>query len=279
METRAQYTLVGSVVIGIVTFIAVTVLWLTNIDDEAHQNLYTIYFKQFSLSGLQINSSVTMRGIRVGSVESLQISRRDIELVKVTIRVQSDTPIKTDTVAVVERNLLTGLASIDLNGSSQEAPYLLETSDEDYPVIPEGKTSLAAIQEGLPQLFERSSQLITRLNTIFSPENTAALSKTVSNVQELTGALAEKKLEISKTIQNLDSATEKANGVLQELDAKVAELTSSIARAADIVSNETSRMGQSVAAASESLNTTLESYEEPRSIFSGPAKSAFGPGE
>jgi phospholipid/cholesterol/gamma-HCH transport system substrate-binding protein len=279
METRARYALVGSVVLLIIGIFILTLFWLSREREEAGSNLYLIYFRKFSLSGLAVNSWVTMRGIKVGAVESLQISPKDIELIKVAVRLQKDTPVKQDTEAVIERNLLTGLASIDLVKSTQESPLLTETDDESYPVIPEGKTALGSIQDNLPQLFDKLSQLVTRFNAVFSPENEKAFSETLANARVVSQTLAAHKDKLGAAIDDLSSAASESRTLIRDLDKHGTEAAQAFTRAAQVMSLEISRAGQSFAGMAESLRTTLQGYQDPAALIRGRSPAQRGPGE
>jgi phospholipid/cholesterol/gamma-HCH transport system substrate-binding protein len=279
VETRAKYTLVGTVIIGVIGFFVGVMIWLSSDEDENELDYYTIYFREFSLSGLQENSPVTMRGIKVGSVEALSISPKDIELVKVVIRVQRTTPVKTDTEAVVERNLLTGLAGIDLTNSSQDAPALIESPNEEFPVIPEGRTTLGAIQDNLPQLVDKTGQALSRLNGVLSPENEKAITDSLKNIQEVTQVVASRKEDIARALENFDSFMKRLENFATELDARSKEVAHSFVKTSEVVSLEVSRAGRSLGSAADSIAKTLEGYENPRALIRGPSESARGPGE
>ncbi len=279
MESRARYMLVGAVVLLINAILTITLLWLGAQRDDADSRFYTVYFRKFSLAGLQVNSWVTMRGIKVGVVEKMQISRRDIELIKVSLRLQKDTPVKHDTEAVIERNLLTGLASIDLVKSTQESPLLEETAHEEFPVIPEGRTTLGTIQDNLPQLFDKVSQISNRLNALISPENEKALSETLANLRALSSELEHHKAEFTQAISNVNALTADTRTLIQGLDIRSKEVAQSVTGASEAMTLEMSRIGQALSSTAEAIRVTLEGYEEPGTIIRGRAASARGPGE
>ena len=94
-----------------------------------------------------------MRGVKVGRVESYELSPQNINQVDVTIRVEEDTPVRENTTAVVSRNLVTGLARIDLITPTNPGPELLRNpAGEDYPVIAEGTSDLDQIADALSRL-------------------------------------------------------------------------------------------------------------------------------
>jgi phospholipid/cholesterol/gamma-HCH transport system substrate-binding protein len=139
MEPEARYTAIGAVLLVLLLAVAASAVWLMRSGARADSNRYTIYFERQSLQGLQVGSSVEMRGIPVGRVERFSISRDNINRVQATIRVDAKVPVSTNTVAVIERKILTGLAHISLDTPGSPGPELSEVQpDEHYPVIAEG---------------------------------------------------------------------------------------------------------------------------------------------
>jgi len=168
MESKANYALVGAIVIALVACLLGAALWISQTTAGQSQSFYTIYFMEHSLSGLQVDSDVTMKGIRIGKVRSFKLSPIDIERVKVVVEVAEDSPIKHDTEAVISRNILTGLASIDLTGGTAGSSFRKGVpTGEKYPIIPEGRTELATIADSLPGLVEDLGKLATEARLVF----------------------------------------------------------------------------------------------------------------
>ncbi len=280
MESHAHYTLVGSVVMVVLLVVAVILVWLSGTRDKALLDWYRIDFRQFSLSGLQQESPVTMRGIRVGKVESIRIDSEDVGLVEVVVSVQNDTPVKTDTEAVIERNLLTGLASIDLVKGSREAALLASTVGKDnHPVIPEGKTSLGALQENIPQLTERVSQLVTRLSSFFTPENQYAFSSALHDLQGIASTLNSKQGGIAEVTTQLSAILSDLKKISSTLDAETQQLVASLAVTSEAVKDEAGRLGSSLSSTASDVSRTLRHYDNPQNLLVGPPRSSYGPGE
>ena len=68
---------------------------------------YFIRFRE-SISGLEVGSTVKMKGVRVGQVESISIGR-DVESVIVTLSLAPKTPITVDTRGIMTSIGITGL--------------------------------------------------------------------------------------------------------------------------------------------------------------------------
>ena len=79
------------------------------------------------------------------------------------------TPIKTNTVAVLEFQGLTGIANINLEGGTKDAPPLKKVQGFDYPVIPSRPSLFARLDQTtsdvIGNIIELSDRLILVLNS------------------------------------------------------------------------------------------------------------------
>ena len=139
MEPEARYTLVGTSVLILLALLTAAVVWLVASGQGKDVQTYKIYFAKQSLEGLQNRSDVKMRGIRVGTVTHISFSTRRQGTVEVVVAVAPTTPVRESTQAVVDRNLITGLATIRLVNLTEDSPPLNgPPPGEDEAVIAEG---------------------------------------------------------------------------------------------------------------------------------------------
>ena len=122
MEPEAKYTLVGGSVLVLLALLVGAVAWLASASRGTDVQRYTIYFARQSLEGLQVRSDVRMRGIRVGAVTGFSFAEQRPGTVEVGIGIDPATPVKESTRAIVDRNLITGLATIRLQNLKEDSP-------------------------------------------------------------------------------------------------------------------------------------------------------------
>lgn len=232
MEVKAKYMLVGSTVSILSIMLVVAMIWLSEAGGHNDTRKYTIYFKKYSLAGLQQDSEVTMKGIRVGKVAKLKISPDNIEQVKVIIELDAGTPVKTDTEAIIKRNLLTGLAHIDLINSHQEAALLNEIPPgENFPVIPEGQAGLEAmITSTLPHLLTNVANMVNNANEMFSPENRKLLQEMLLDVSAATRRLSQSQTKLLKLLEEATKLAGESRTVVHNLDQRAATIEKSITK-------------------------------------------------
>ena len=311
MEADAKYTYVGLAVIALLTALVSGIIWLKHTGRSGDFNYYTIYFERQPLDGLQVGGDVTMRGIKVGRVEDYALTK-NINRVRVLIRIDRRTPVSTNTVAVVNRRFVTGIAWIDLETPPPPGPPLTEAAgDEAYPVIPEGTSNFDEIADRLNRIGITATETLERLNDVLKPENRAALDKTLANLRELTGRLSQRMTELDATLkavtgaaggveragasvarladsvgQDIRPTLDQAQQTMRDISAAASALEKQAAYLSQSVGSTVSSGGDQLTAAvtelrstSTTLNRLLDRLQDPRAALLGPSSSQRGPGE
>lgn len=279
MESHAKYTLVGAVVLTLLGLTIFAALWLSRAGDTREYTFYAVYFRHHSLAGLQEDSAVTMRGIKVGTVKSLEIATPDVEQVKVVLKIESETPVKTDTEAVVQRNLLTGLAYIDLVRTTANAPLLSVKDGEELPVIPEGRSQLDAIASDLPRMIEHFNALVADARGFLTPENQKAAAAILTNLHEISNQFSSNGGDLSGFLSNLTKLSGDLDTLVKKIDLRTEELTRALKGTSSTISLETQNISRDLGRAAQGIAQTVERYQDPASLLGGPPPGALGPGE
>lgn len=312
MEQDARYTLVGAVVLVLFALFAAAVVWVRSTGQGAAAQHYKVYFERQSLQGLQPRGDVTMRGVKVGAIVSFRFSQKRGRAVEVFIAVDPNAPVRTDTRAVVDRNILTGLATLQLVGGREDSPLLTEApTGEPWPVIAEGESEQEHISSSLDQLVRRADEAFRDVGAAASPANRAVLGQILLNVRDMTrhadatlaradaafGALREAGDEIGRLSRTLDDGarrlTERYDAVGVEATATMVQAREAARRAGDAVESAARRAdvaiatggdemrdaGRSVRSAADSVGSTAGRLRDPRQIVFGPVEGELGPGE
>lgn len=214
METHAKFAVLGAVVLSMIAGAFLFILWLGQAQREFDE--YDVIFTE-RVSGLSVGAAVRFNGIQKGEVDELSIDPDDPSIVIARVRVDRDTPVKTDTRAELEFVGFTGLAIIQFVGGSADAPLLKDVSDERVPNIKADASGFAAFLEG-------SGDLLAQANRLLSDDNINGISGTISNIETLTAAFAENDEEITTAIKNINSITTDLAQVTAKLDAAATSL-------------------------------------------------------
>ena len=122
METDRHYFFEGLFSVVFAVGAALFFVWLTN-TGRSDDVTYRIHFAE-SVSGLSVGDPVKFRGVDVGTVKAMSLDPQDPRQVQVDVRLRKDTPVKTDTRAILKLKGITGVVFIELNGGSPEAGKL-----------------------------------------------------------------------------------------------------------------------------------------------------------
>ncbi len=222
METRANYVAVGAFVIAVLFGLVVAVLWLGRVQFNREFTFYDIFFTG-SVTGLGQGSAVRYNGVQVGRVVEIRIDPQNLQQVRVTIEVDPTTLIKSDAVASLEIQGLTGIAFIDITGGSQSAPPLQRRDGERYPVIASRPSGLQQVVTSAPEALARVIDVADRLSLLFDEKNRQALTETLDNLRRVSAVAAGR-------AGDLDSALGDAAATMHELRATVVELHQLVAK-------------------------------------------------
>ncbi len=182
METDVRYTLVGLFVVVLGAALLAAVAWLTARTDTRQYDYYRVYVTD-SVAGLNRNAPVKFRGVDVGNVESIRLDPGDPERIALVLRIERGTPIRTNTVATLKMQGLTGLAYIELRGVGDAGIPLQIRSTDTMPEI----QSSPSLTTRLDETFQNVSQQLDRL---LSDANQTAVTQLLSNLQVISQALA-----------------------------------------------------------------------------------------
>ena len=213
METRAHYVVIGSVVLIAIAIAFYVIIQMSQTSAEYDE--YDIIFTE-RVTGLSDGAAVRFNGIQKGEVERLSIDPDNPSIVIARVRVDNDTPVKTDTKAELELVGFTGLAIIQFVGGSPQAELLKDTVD--------GVPKINADMSGFGAFLEGSGDVLAQANRMLSDDNINNISGIIADVKTVTGAFAQKEEEIGDIIDNLDQVTSDLASVTSKLDSAAASL-------------------------------------------------------
>jgi phospholipid/cholesterol/gamma-HCH transport system substrate-binding protein len=276
MEPEARFTAIGAMLLALLLAAAAATVWLTRSGPRADFRYYTVYFERQSLQGLQVGGDVEMRGVQVGRVERFSIARDNINRVQVTIRIDGRTPVSTNTVAVVGRKILTGLARIDLVTPGQPGPELTAVdSGEKYPVIAEGQSDLEQIADAVNGLATKGASVLASVDELLNQENREAIAATLASIRSMAQAIQKTAASAERVAVSADAAASEASVTLRDLSRAAAALE----RTADVGVNELRATTQELRSSAEIVARTVDRLDNPRTAIFGPDPAQLGPGE
>ena len=183
MESRINYTIVGIFVVLLLAGLITFVYWLGKYGYKQEHDYYYVYMGE-SVSGLSSEASVKYRGVDVGIVEKMRLNPLNSEEVELLLKLRRGTQIKVDTRAMLKSFGITGLAFVELNGGSKDAPLL--KSDAVIPVIPAVPSAYARFDESLTILAGKLARALDKIDRLLSEQNLQNVDEILFEMKALT---------------------------------------------------------------------------------------------
>jgi len=311
MEAEARYTFVGTAILVLLAAVAAGLIWLQDAGSRRDFSFYNVYFERQSLDGLQQGGEVAVRGIRVGRVEDIALSQ-SAKRVRVAVRVDRRVPVSKNTFAVVTRNLITGIASINLVTPATAGPPLIEIPEgSDYPVIAEGESDVDNLTGRFTQMGDLAAEAINNFNRAFRAENREAMGDALRNLRDLTAGLNKRLVSLDRSMAAFDRAVTSAGratdriattaeqtgkqigpalveaentlramtATAEALQRETKDIASSIDRAASNTDDHLAVLATELRSSVEAFDRALDRFRDPAGALLGPSKAQLGPGE
>ena len=307
MEKKINYAMVGLFVIVLgATWLAIS-LWLALGDFSTQYTRYHVYMDE-SVSGLYLDAPVKYRGVEIGKVRDIKLNPTVPGQVQLALDIESEVPIKEDTIAVLSVQGMTGIAFVDLTGGSLASRPLEAEDDQFYPVIQSGPSFFSRLDMSGTKLIANLNILANALAKVLDAEGTQTLREILDNINSITAAFANRQAELergivsaSELLENGAVASEQLEPVLSQLDATARsfeEMAVTVSRTSESVNRSVVNSGAGVQQFSQQtlpelgaliselrrLADTLQGVgqnleDDPRVLLYGRELEKPGPGE
>ena len=266
METKANYLMIGGFVLGVLALGFIFVFWMSNFAGGG-KNYYVVF--ESSVAGLTTGSSVGFNGLRVGEVQSFALDPEDARKVQVLITVRDDTPIRENSHATIQSMGLTGGSGVQITPGSPDSPFLVATAENPIPTIQADPGSGQGVFEAGSAALNNANVFISKLNGLLD-QNEKAITTTMTNVEQVTTMLAEKKDEIGQAISDVKDGAQSFKSLSSKLEVSLGDNMDGLTRQARESLQEFGsfmREGRRVAV---TLNRILEKLEaDPKGFLLG----------
>ena len=251
MNAKTNYTMVGLFVIMSIVLIFVFVIWLIRPTDDTELTSFKIYFTE-SVSGLNIDSPVKYRGVTIGKVTRMRINPTNVEEIEVNILVDREAPIKTDTVAKLKSQGITGLNYIDLSQGSRETPLLCEDGEEEL-IIKSVPSFLVKVEESFGSVSLNLSKTLHATSVLLREENQIEITKVLKH---LSSTMDKVDTALNATsVRNFQKLLASARSTVEKMDKTMPKVDKFIDQSVDFEN----RVGNALSSISKSYLTIASS--------------------
>jgi phospholipid/cholesterol/gamma-HCH transport system substrate-binding protein len=239
------------------------------------------------------------------------VSKPD-DAVKVLVKVSEQAPVRQGAVAYVKRNVVTGLATIELTNPPDHAPFLTEVpKGEKYPVIAEGSSELDKVASAVSKMAENGAQVLDKMNALLSEENRANFAATLANLQQISDHLVSNRAALEAAVQgirdasdefrfagasisqaatraegsivdvgqNAQVALQEAARALENMQKEALVISEKLQGLSDAGTLELGAMSRDVRTAADAVTVAGQKLSNPKALLLGPGKQQPGPGE
>lgn len=270
METRANHVLIGAFTLAVCLAAVLFALWAAKYTTEKSYGEYDVVFQE-AVTGLSVGSQVLYSGISVGAVRQLSLMKDDPRKVVARIRLNAETPVKTDTRAKLTVTGLTGTTVIQLTGGSPGAPILEGGRGRGpVPVIPSEPSALQNIAA-------TASEIVDRVNLLLSDANVQRFTRTLEQLEAVTGTIAAEKQEIAELLRNARSASEKLDRTLANADRTITHLDEGLVQELPALVDKLDRTLTSLERTGKSAEGILADNRQAISDFAQDGLGEVGP--
>jgi phospholipid/cholesterol/gamma-HCH transport system substrate-binding protein len=307
MENRAHALAAGLFTLLLGIGVLVAAQWFSR--DNYEQVHYTLVSKH-SVSGLNVQAAVRLRGVEVGKVESIDFDAEDPGKILIRITIKGGTRITRGTTAQLGTQGITGLAYVMLEDDGKKPDFLPPTDDKDKRIAVQ-KSFMDELTGSGKDLISQFGQVAQRVNLLLNDPNQAQLLRTLSLLesaaQRITvlaqslepGAKAVPALtaDARKALQNAATTLESIDVLAREY-ARRADTLERMAKSAEQLGGASQGVSQSaqsaVGDAAPRINALLEELarnsrnldrllselnEQPAGLVFGRGPARPGPGE
>jgi phospholipid/cholesterol/gamma-HCH transport system substrate-binding protein len=191
---------------------------------------YTTYFK--FAGGLEPGSVVRFGGLKVGTIKSASLDRKDNTRIQIILQVDDGTPVRTNSKARISSLGFLGENYLEISAGTRDAAPLpagreipaveiVQLADvfNNVNAITVNATKLVNdLDERVLSLSDNANQLIKNLNDAVNEENKEHFASVLSNAD---GMLKESRPHMEKTLANLETASGKVSPTIDNVNVTI----------------------------------------------------------
>ena len=207
MENRNSYTIVGMFFMACLTAFAIFIWWMTS------KNNTKVDFKEYYIhttelpSGLKVDSTVKFIGVPAGTVSNINFVDDKNALINITMKIREDLPIKADSIASIEVQAISGVASINISRGTKDF------KPGDKPILKLEESLLSKLGNNAENITLKINQTLDKVDGFFSAENISHIESILRNIDKFTQVLTDENglSEVDSIVKNVKNFTDSLN--------------------------------------------------------------------
>jgi phospholipid/cholesterol/gamma-HCH transport system substrate-binding protein len=233
MENKAYTIGAGLFVLLLLVLLVGAILWFNN-RGHLEGRLYDLVTRS-SVAGLTVGATVSLRGVQIGEVQSIQFDQEDPTSIRVRVRVDPKIQLRQGSYGTLSSQGLTGDAYVDLDFPN-EAREPLISPDLNPPRIPLRPSAWAQLPASGERFLTSFTDTLGRVDSILTPDNAQRLSRMLVDFS----AAAE---QIEAVAHDLRPAAERSAQTVTDADEALRAARQTLVNANSLVTDVRARVG------------------------------------
>lgn len=227
MENRAHALAAGlfTLLLGIGVLLAAQ--WFSRDNYEKVQ--YTLV-SNHSVSGLNVQAAVRLRGVEVGKVEAIDFDSEDPRNILIKINVKGGTRITRGTTAQLGTQGITGLAYIVLDDDGKNQTFLPPSDDKDKRIIVQ-KSFFDELTGSGKDLITQFGEVAQRVNKLLEDKNQTQLLKTIAELEGASKRIGSLAQALEPGMKNVPALTADTRKMIASADVAMRDLAPALKEA------------------------------------------------
>lgn len=214
MERQAHYAAVGLVTLVLASILLGFAFWFIKFDFNKDYGVYDVEFNQ-PVDWLNKGAEVHFNGIKVGEVTSLRLGKPGTHQVFARVQLDAGTPVRSDSVATLMPQGITGLLYMQISPGTTKAPLLKRRLGDPVPIIHSVESPLQKLLSGSGSVVEKTYESLDRVNRLLSDENIRSVTNTLNNIEDITEDLKQRKQLLDDAHEAVVAAGQAADAITQ----------------------------------------------------------------
>ena len=264
MEIRTNYVLIGLVALIGLVGILLFVFWFARLEPDRQVSYYDVKFAD--VSGLGRAGEVRFEGLPVGKVVAIKLAPEKDGTILVRLEVTLNTPVRTDSIATIESQGVTGRSYVGISAGEESQPLLRDVSDLNIPLIPPGRSFLQGLSEDAPELMSDALGVVRDITKMVKDENISGIDETLKSLEGDSDVFAHSLQDFAGVVSEISSFAVELSSFKEILEG----LTANGEKLFDTVDDtliSTADLAKELKTSSEASNETLERSIQSMTTF------------
>lgn len=271
MENRAHALAAGlfTLLLGIGVLIAAQ--WFSRDNYEKVQ--YTLV-SNHSVSGLNVQASVRLRGVEVGKVDVIEFDGDDPRNILIKINVKGGTRITRGTTAQLGTQGITGLAYIVLDDDGKNPTFLPPSDDKDKRILVQ-KSFFDELTGSGKDLISQFGEVAQRVNKLLEDKNQTQLIKTIAELEGASKQIGSLAKSLEPGMKNVPALTADTRKMIASADVAMRDLAPALKEAKATLTS-IDKLAREYAQRADTLDRAAKGVEQVGVASQGAAASISG---